>query len=89
MTHVLPMIADAQNTGVAIFAGGFLILWLILAIAALVLWIWALIDIIGSSMSVGAKIVWLLVIFFLPLIGSIIYLLIGRGGGSRMTPASM
>jgi len=41
-------------------------------------------------MSVGAKIVWLLVIFFLPLIGSIIYLLIGRGGGgNRMTPASM
>ena len=89
MTQALTLIADAQNTCVAIFAGGFLILWLTLAIAALVLWIWALIDIIGSSMSVGAKIVWLLVIFFLPLIGSIIYLLIGRGGGSRMTPASM
>lgn len=89
MTHALTLLADAQNTGVAIFAGGFLILWLILAIAALVLWIWALIDIIGSPMSVGAKILWLLVIFFLPLIGSIIYLLIGRGGGGRMTPASM
>lgn len=88
MTYPLTLVANAQG-GIAIFAGGFLVLWLILAIAALVLWIWALIDIIGSSMSIGAKIIWLLVIFFLPLIGSILYLLIGRGGGSRMTPASM
>lgn len=89
MTHALTLLADAQNAGVAIFAGGFLILWIILALASIVLWIWALIDIIGSPMATGSKIVWLLVIFFVPLIGSILYLLIGRGGGSRMTPASM
>ena len=88
MAHAFPIIV-AQNTGIAIFAGGFLILWLILALAVLVLWIWALVDIIGSPMSAGAKIVWLLVIFFLPLLGSILYLLIGRGGGHQMTPAHM
>lgn len=44
-----------------------------------ILWIWALIDMIkcskGSRESLG---VWLLIILFFPIVGSIIYFQIGR-----------
>lgn len=51
----------------------------ILGILHLILWIWAIIDILGSGMSAGAKILWILIVFLLPLIGLILYVLIGRG----------
>lgn len=51
----------------------------ILGLVHLALWIWALIDILGSSMTAGNKILWLLVVLLLPVIGLIIYFLIGRG----------
>jgi len=51
----------------------------LIGLACLVLWIWALIDAIGNTRLDGtAKIVWILVIIFLPLLGSILYLAIGR-----------
>jgi Phospholipase_D-nuclease N-terminal len=39
--------------------------------------IWAIISVIGSGSSTGAKVVWVLVILFLPLVGFIAWLLIG------------
>ena len=39
--------------------------------------IWAIINIFGSGASTGAKILWTLLILFLPLIGLIIWLLMG------------
>ena len=50
----------------------------LLSLLALILWIWALIDVIKSNLDSTAKIIWVLVIIFLPLLGSILYLLIGR-----------
>ncbi len=45
-----------------------------------ILWIWALIDIIRSEFADSTnKIIWVLVIIFLPVIGALLYLLIGRG----------
>lgn len=39
--------------------------------------IWAIVNIIGSGASTGAKVLWTLLIIFLPLIGLIIWLIAG------------
>lgn len=44
-----------------------------------ILWLWALVDIITSKFEDSLlQVVWLLVVFFLPFIGVILYLLIGK-----------
>ncbi|MFA5216824.1 SHOCT domain-containing protein [Sulfuricurvum sp.] len=44
-----------------------------------ILWIWALVDIIKSKFQEDLmQIVWLLIVFFLPFLGVLLYLLIGR-----------
>jgi hypothetical protein len=43
----------------------------------LLLWIFALVDILRSEFTSSNKIVWLLVVIFLPVIGFILYFLIG------------
>ncbi len=50
----------------------------ILGIIHLILFIWAVVQIIGSGMSLGSKILWILIVFLLPVIGLILYYLIGR-----------
>lgn len=48
-------------------------------ISLFAIWIWAMIDIITSKFKEDLmQIVWLLVVFFLPFIGVLLYLLIGR-----------
>ena len=44
----------------------------------IVFWLWSLIDILKSDFQGSGKIVWLLVVFFLSLLGSILYFFIGR-----------
>ena len=39
--------------------------------------IWALVSVIGSNASTGKKVIWVLVILFLPLVGFIAWLLFG------------
>lgn len=48
--------------------GGFIVL---------VLDIWAIVSIIGSRASTGAKVLWTLLILILPLVGFIIWLILG------------
>jgi hypothetical protein len=76
----------AQN--VADFFVGFGILWIFMAllgIAALVVWVWALIDAIQNpALDSTMRIVWILVIVFTQIIGAIIYLAVGR---STRTPS--
>ena len=44
-----------------------------------ILWIWALIDLIKSDFrESNLKLIWALIIIFIPLLGSILYLFIGR-----------
>lgn len=44
-----------------------------------ILWIWALVDIIASKFENSLfQVVWLLVVFFLPFIGVVLYLLVGK-----------
>ena len=39
--------------------------------------VWAILNILGSGASLGAKLVWIIVILVLPLLGLIIWLLAG------------
>jgi len=42
--------------------------------------IWAIINIIGSGASTGAKVLWILLVLILPIVGLIIWLLAGPRG---------
>lgn len=45
----------------------------------LILWIWAIIDIINSRFREDStKILWILLVIFLPFLGTILYYVIGR-----------
>lgn len=73
--------ANADNEAGAGFFGGLLALgavfW-VLAAAATIFWLWAMVDVLISRKSTNEKVLWFLVIFFLHLIGAVIYLLVGR-----------
>ena len=51
----------------------------ILGIIHLILFVIAAVEIISGGKPIIEKLLWLLIIFFLPLIGLILYYLIGRG----------
>lgn len=51
----------------------------ILGILHLILFLIAAFEILTGSKSLGQKVLWLLIIFLLPIVGLIIYYLIGRG----------
>jgi len=53
-------------------------LLIFLAIPQFILFIIALIDILKSEFQGNDKLIWILLIIFLPLIGPILYFLIGR-----------
>jgi hypothetical protein len=55
----------------------FFVFWLVF-VAVFVFWLWALIDILKSEFTGSNKIVWLLMVVFVPLIGAILYYFIGR-----------
>lgn len=50
----------------------------VLGVIHLVLFVLALIQIVGSSMSLVSKLLWIAIVFFLPVVGLILYYLIGR-----------
>lgn len=54
------------------------ITWLILLVIWAIVWIWAFLKVLQSHHSMGYKILWLAVITFLPVIGLIVYLLVGQ-----------
>ena len=64
-----------------------LLVWLVMAALSLALfafWLWMLIHAITNKGLGGAeKIVWVIVIIFLPFLGSLIYFFIGRPKGGR------
>jgi len=62
------------------FFMGIHLLILFFGLGFVILWVWALIEIITSKFKEDLmQIVWLLVVFFLPFLGLLLYLLIGRG----------
>jgi len=50
----------------------------LLGLLHLILWIIAAVEILRSSRPVTEKVIWLLVILLLPLVGLILYYLLGR-----------
>ncbi len=50
----------------------------LLGIIHLILWLIAAVEIMKSGKDTGNKLLWILVILFLPLVGLILYYLIGR-----------
>lgn len=80
---------NADNAGAG-FLGGLLALgavfWII-AVAATIFWVWMLVDVLTSNKDTNEKILWFLVVFFLHLIGALIYFFVGRGrsGAVRAT----
>lgn len=61
--------------------------WMALALAPLLLLVGlllaALVSIIAAPMDFGMKIVWLVLVFALPFVGSVLWFLIGRGHARR------
>ncbi len=53
-------------------------LYTVLAVLHLILFLIAAFEILGSKRDLMDKVLWLLLIFLLPLVGLIIYYLIGR-----------
>lgn len=49
----------------------------ILAFIGFVLWIYALIKIVGSGASGISKAIWIAIVFFFPILGFIIWLIFG------------
>ena len=71
----------ASIIGGALALLGFLIAG-VFGLACLAFWLWMLIhSITNKGLSDGEKIAWVLVIIFLPFIGSILYFFIGRPKG--------
>ena len=50
----------------------------ILGIAASIFWVWMLIDALTNQPTTSDKLLWFLVIFFLHLLGAVIYYYVGR-----------
>jgi len=66
-----------------LFAGLGLMVAIFIALFVCLLWIAALVDIVRSEFRGNDKLVWVLVVIFFPLLGSILYFLIGRSSKIR------
>ena len=81
---VTALVAAATLTGCSLgfdnmgqgFRGNFTIVGLII----LVLDVLAILDVWRSNREAGSKLIWTLVIFFLPLLGLLLYYMIGKRG---------
>jgi uncharacterized membrane protein len=61
------------------------IIAVIVGLVLLAIWIWAIVDILKRPMSGLMKIIWIALVFFLPFIGVILYLIFGRTTTSNTT----
>lgn len=69
-----------------LFGIAFLLAGILLSVAGFAFWLWMLIHAItNKGLPDTERIVWVLVVIFLPFVGSIIYFFIGRPkGGSAL-----
>lgn len=56
----------------------------LLGLVILALDIWAILNIVKSSTETGKKVLWVLLILFLPVIGLVIWALLGPRGNVRL-----
>jgi len=70
-----------------VFGLFFMLVSAAIGVAAFAFWIWMLVHAItNKGLGDGEKIAWVLVIIFLPLIGCILYFLLGRPKGGAVLP---
>ncbi len=75
------LFAQASDASPAGFFFGLGIFGLIVALVLGLFWLWMLIDALTNArLDPPMKIIWALVIFFLPFIGALAYLFVGRTG---------
>ena len=79
----------AEN--ILLFIGGLgsseIMLILFFGLVPLGLWLWALIDLLRSNFKNSTeKLIWAVVIIFVPVLGALLYLLIGRSQKTRHLP---
>ena len=53
-------------------------IFFIFYLACFVFWLWMLVDLLTSGSSTGTKILWAIIMLFLPLLGSILYFFLAR-----------
>ena len=79
--EALVLFAQQEGGGGGEVAGGVLsamcLVW-VLALLASVFWLWMLIDALMNEPTTNEKILWFLVIFFLHLLGALIYYFVRR-----------
>lgn len=55
-----------------------LLIWNTIFLVSIMLWLYAITNLMKSSFEKDDKIIWLLVIIFIPIIGSLFYIFIGK-----------
>jgi hypothetical protein len=88
MSQLSALLAQSNSgggSGGLLLGGGMLVVFLIIGIAAFAFWIWMLIDLLQSSRPTNEKILWAVLMVFLGIIGSLIYLVVARGSGAGRT----
>ncbi|WNH07658.1 PLDc N-terminal domain-containing protein [Thalassobellus suaedae] len=55
-----------------------LFIWQALLLVSIGLWIYCLIEVLKNKFEKNDKIIWVLVVILLPILGSILYLFIGK-----------
>lgn len=55
-----------------------LLIWQSFLILCITLWIYCLVDVLKSQFPQNEKLIWTLAIIFVPFLGTILYLIIGR-----------
>lgn len=83
LTFVLPTISSSSNMGWLITAlpiGGVVIIFFgsLFGFTGFIAWVLSLLEVITSKRKKGKKALWVLGIFFLSIVGVIIYYVVGR-----------
>lgn len=61
-------------------------IWQSILLISILLWIYSLIDILKNKFEQNDKIIWLLVVILIPILGPVLYILIGRNKKEHQTP---
>jgi hypothetical protein len=82
----MDFVTFAQDGGAGLLGGlaAFGVLIVVLVIVASIFWLWMLIDALVNEPTTNDKMLWFLVIFFLHIIGAIIYFVVRRSGRTRV-----
>jgi len=75
--------AAAAGTAAVGVGIGLMILWFVFGVAGLIIWIWALVDVIRRQFTnQNDKVLWIVLVIVLGVLGAIIYLIAGRKNGT-------